>query len=166
MREDSFRSLNRETGMLEGIEDVRRVVLRLLIELEVMLQHPVILMLLPPGTLVDMASLVVSARSVVQPMSQAEFLRRLGQLMGAPTSEIEELIRESGVSETLPMTHPDSTSLPAGLTPLDPNDPVVKSSMILSEVAKAENDRAREKQGRVDLPPTIEDFLRGLMKED
>jgi hypothetical protein len=159
-KEDAPNSYNEETGMLEDIEEVRRVGVSLAHFIERMLLHPVLQILLPASVLVDNATMAVAMESMLRPMSQAEFSRLLGGLLHLSEEEIEEQVRKYGLSEVYPMSHPLAAKVEEPT--LDPNDPFVKQSSVLSEIADAQAKQPAPPEPHIELPTNMEDFLKGL----
>lgn len=161
-----FRSINNETGLLEDIEEVRELGLGLVGLLKQILRHPVIRLLMSPGEFIDDVSFTVMCESLLTIMSQAEFVRRTAGAAGFDPLTVEREIRDSGLSETLPRSHPDAPK-PA-LPPLDPNDPLVKDSIYLSEIARHPEWLATSgsKAEKVELSPEMEKFLLDLLRKE
>lgn len=160
--EDEFVSLNRETGMLEDPDEIRRAALTALITIKKLLSNPLMALVIPIGVRLDVASLLVMVESFLRPTSQAAYLRQLALLSyGYIDARFDEQIREMGYSETLPTTHPDAPHpIPP---PMDPNSPEVKGSLVLQDILRREQSRtAQPQEPKVDLPKDLEEFLKSL----
>src|SRR6266851_9475848 len=178
---ERWKSLNQKTGMVEGMEDARTLILKLSQLLAGVLTHPMIEFLMPEGVRMDYALLTVGARSMAEFISEADFMRQVAVLSGQGREAGELIVLMSRLSETLPSTHPSierhhlSGADIAGITPM--------GSMILDDILKQEQDRlAKEhaapladakanainetKQERVELPPALNDFLNSIQRED
>ncbi len=142
--EQSFHSVDRVTGMLQDIEEVREVGLGLATILKDMLSHPFMRIIMPPGLL--------------QTRSQASFVRETSRLLGENPLKVEYEISKAGLSEELPSTHPDAPR--PNLPPLDPNDPSVQSSWFLTQIAQHPEWLTVEK---TQLSPKLEQTIRDLL---
>src|SRR5260221_13177913 len=91
--EQSFHSIDRVTGMLQDIEEVREVGLGLATILKDMLSHPFMRLIMPPGLL--------------QTLSQASFVRETSRLLGENPLNMEYEISNAVLSEEWPSTHPE-----------------------------------------------------------
>ena len=154
MSEEHFNSLNRDTGLIEDINEVRELGIGLANFIIMMVNHPLLQFFIPEGAKLDAIALAVSSKSMMMPMSQADYMRALGNAAGERKEFIEFQIRAQHLSEVLPTTHPDAPK--TNLPPLDPNDPVVRESIILSELAKHDE---RDKQ-RMTPPLSPEEHVR------
>jgi hypothetical protein len=168
---DQFQSLNEETGLLEDKEEIRLAAAQVADILQTILKNPMIQLFTGFGLLLDTASFAVSMESMFRPMSQAEYYERLGDAMGIDPVTMRLEIAAKGLSRTLPITHPQAPTM--NLPPLDPNNPLVRSSSVLSAIAKEERkpkESTRQEQTkpeeRVDLPDNLEGFLRDLMNKE
>ena len=160
--EQSFHSINRVTGMLQDIEEVREVGLGLATILKDMLSHPFMRIIMPPGLLLDSASYAVMCEGLLQTRSQASFVRETSRLLGENPLKVEYEISKAGLSEELPSTHPDAPH--PVLPPLDPNDPSVQSSWFLSQIARHPEWLTVPEQTK--LSPDLENFIRDLLDEE
>jgi hypothetical protein len=158
------RSLDEETGLLMDIDEVREAAGRLVDLVKLLAKLPMfdlfITMSLPEGMRFDIAVMVASWQSMFIPTSQADSLRTTGVLLGVDPVAVEVLIRDNNLSETLPMSHPNTPDPFQAI--LDPNDPHVKASIVLSAIAK---DQAKPKE-MVDLPESIQKFLDELKSKE
>ncbi len=161
-----FRSYDDQTGMLQDIDEVREAGVRLAWIIKRMLTHPVLSMLIPRGLVIDTATYVLSIESMLRHMPQAEYYRLLASTIGIPSGEIEVEIKKYGISEVYPMSHPNATIL--NLPPLDPNDPFIKQSAVLSAIAEMQakdptfGKKALPKEETIALSPELEAFLGSL----
>jgi hypothetical protein len=169
--ESRYHSMNRETGMLEDIEEVRELVVTMTEALELVLSHPLVSLSIPYGMKLDLISMLTGARSLVRFTTQANLLREIAKATGQYDQEIEDTIRDLHLSETVPATHPEASDERPNLPPLDPEDPEVKSSRVLSHIAKERQDQDRKPVETptpepVELSTPVEEYLKNLFKED
>ncbi|SRR5713101_110551 len=159
--DDTYKSLNLETGLLEDIDEVRQVGLVLSSLFKKILTNPVFSLIVSVGMRVDLATIVASSEVMLRPTSQAAYMRQLLMLTyGVLTTEMEEAIRAVGYSETLPTTHPDA---PQPDVSVDPNSPEVEGSQFLQKLLKDGAIKAEKKEEpKTDLPKSLDDFLDGL----
>lgn len=166
-KDKEFKSLNKETGMLEDIDEVRRVGVILVNILHRLLLSPSIRLTMSPGMFLDMVTTVIFSESLFHTLSEADAMRLASGLLGLGPLEMEEQIRELGLSEKLPPTHPDAASHKMPLDPLDPDNPLVRDSEVLRRSLERRKEKDSEKKAeRVELPPTLEAFLKELSLED
>jgi hypothetical protein len=165
MRDREYHSVNDKTGMLEDIEEIRDAGAKVADILQTIIKHPLFQVFTDFGLLFDTASFAVSAESMFRPMSQAEYYQKLGEAVGIDPLVVAREIAAGGLSDTLPPSHPEAPKMDA--PQLDPNDPVVKSSAILSYIA---NERGKdvkpEEKVELPLPEGLESFLRDLLSKD
>lgn len=156
-----FNSLNKETGLLEDIGEVRELAIGLAEFIIMMVNHQVLSIFIPEIARLDAIALAVTAESMLRQTSQAEYLRNFGRATGDGKEFVEDQIRLQNLSETLPMTHPDAPH-PA---PLDINDPAVMQ-MIFAEIARQRGVKmppvSPTPEEHVELPPNLENFLKSL----
>ncbi len=163
---DPLASMNTETGMLQDIDAIRAVGLQAVRYAQISISLPAMALYLDLGSIFDIIVALVDAEAMLTPMSQADYFRRRGELMGIDPRETDALIKEYRLSETFPITHPQATryELPA----LDPNDPLVRDSRFLSELARlrqnVESEKPVEKpvEEHITLPQGMEAFLKQL----
>src|SRR5258707_5770863 len=117
--DEQFHSIDRVTGMLQDIEEVREVGLGLAVILKDMLSHPFMRIIMPPGLLLDSASYAVMCEGLLQTRSQASFVRETSRLLGENSLKVEYEISKAGLSEELPSTNPDAPR--PSLPPRDAN---------------------------------------------
>src|SRR5258708_89616 len=167
---DRWKSLNFETGMVEDLEDARTLILKLAQLLADLLTHPMIDFLMPEGIRMDYALLTVGARSMAEFTSEADFMRSVAVLSGQGREAGELIVLMSGLSETLPSTHPAiekhhlSEAELAGMQPM--------GSEILDSILKQEQERLANNPTptpinvteleHVKLSPELEDYLKEL----
>jgi hypothetical protein len=166
-KENPLESLNVETGLLEDVDAIREIGIRSTHLAQVLLQMPMAHLLFDQGQLVDLAIALSSSESMLSYMSQANYHRRLGQLVGADPRETEELIAAYKLSEVLPLTHPQAVKPEQEV--LDPNHPLVKESRVLQQILAEQEDSKRQESVTQDepvyLPPGIENFLKNFGRE-
>jgi len=150
--------------MVEDIDEVRMIALRLAEFGSMMLNSPIGLMLFDEASYLDITFHIATVISMLRPTTQAEFNRLCGMLLGKDPGSVEELIREHNLSETLPVTHPD-VPVPE-IEQLDPHDPVVQKSRVLSEIMRRQQEQVdvREQQPRVDQPVELSASLDAFLK--
>ena len=174
MEEDTFTSLNRETGVLEGdgaLEDTRRVVDGLVKIIRSILTSPIGL-LMPEGMKLDVAAMAAGAETLIKQTSEADYMRSLMKMVGYSDMEASLFVAMSQLSPTLPATHPSLKKLDP--LPLNENDPVVRGSIILSLIAREDKEKKGSQPGEikshmqdlppVDLPPNLDSFLDTLIE--
>jgi hypothetical protein len=158
----SYKSYNEKTGMIEDINEVRKMGIKLARFVLMLANDTPLRLFMPEGLRLDTVVYAVSAMSLLQPTSQAQFMRELARALGTSDEAIEELIRDAGLSELLPEGHPDAPKIDAPL--LDPNDPEVRQSAILSHIAEEQQKQPAQEEARTELPAGLEEFLRSLME--
>lgn len=102
-----YPSMNRETGVIENIDDLRAAAQAYLELIYIVLRLPLIGIFLPDSIMFDLAAAAVSLESMTHQMSQAGMLRKTASFIGRETAA-EEQIANYGLSETLPNSHPDA----------------------------------------------------------
>src|SRR5258708_21493576 len=95
--EEKLHSINRETGMLEDINEVREVGLGLAMILKDLLSDPFTRMRMPPGLLLDSASYAVMCEGLLRTQSQAQFVRETSRLVGENPLKVEYEISKAGL---------------------------------------------------------------------
>ena len=163
-KEHQFKSLNKETGLLEDIDETRVVGLAMVHTLQNLLMSPMVRLTTPPGVFIDMVLMAVLSEARLRVLPEADMVRLLSGLLGAGPLEVEDQIREFHLSEKLPPTHPDAVTQNTDFGPLDPENPIVKNSKALQRMMAS--DKQQKKEPRVELPPTLEAFLKELQQED
>ncbi len=172
---ERWKSLNQKTGMVEGMEDARTLILKLSQLLAGVLTHPMIEFLMPEGVRMDYALLTVGARSMAEFISEADFMRRVAVLSGQGREAGELIVLMSRLSETLPSTHPSIER--RALSEVDIADMTPMGSEILDSILKQEQERMTKHRPapinveigspeRVELPPALNDFLNSVQRED
>ena len=162
-KDKEFKSLNKETGMLEDIDEVRKVGVMLAGILQTVLLSPFVRLTMPPGMYLDTVTTAILGESLLRTISEADAVRLLSGLLGSGPLEAEAQIRRFGLSEKLPPTHPNSITNQTQFPPLDPNDQLVKDSEMLQRVIELSKEKHDE---RVELPASVENFLKELQQED
>ena len=165
--EKPLRSLNPETGMLEDIDEVRQAGLDLADLILFLVQHPLVRMLLPPGMIFDVVAVAANHRAYFTKTSQAQLMRSIGAAFRANPLETELQIRLHGLSEELPITHPDAAKMPP-LPPMSQDNPLVQGSVFLPDMLRQQEERQKQEQEQqkppehVELPADLEEFLKSL----
>lgn len=169
-KERHYKSLNEETGMIEDINEVRDLSLRIIKSYRHILSSPIVQLATPYSMQIDLVTMLASAESMIRHMSQADYLRIVGTGLGATPSATEEYIKLLGASETLALTHPDAPrpDIDEEMA-IDPNDPLFKGSYVVEQIAEMHEDRKKQEPTQpkvneppVELPGSIEEFLKGL----
>ena len=161
-KDEKFRSRNDETGMLEDIDEVRRVGVTLAGILQSILLSPILQLSMPPGLFLDVVTMVIQAETMLHTVSEADTLRLLSGLLGKGPLEVEAQIRLLGLSEKLPVTHPDAATHKVKTEPIAPNSPIVRDSEVLRGVYELQRREREKEEPRVELPPTLEAFLKEI----
>lgn len=168
---EPLESVDAETGMLTDIDAIRELGLRIAQLAKSLVALPTTLMIFGQGGVLDMATAIISSEALLHVVSQADYYRKLGELLGDDPRHVEGMIRTLGLSETLPWTHPDAPVLPPELEPqIDLNDPRVQSSYVLTRIGIEQMARASRQLEQTDQPPeppvelpaSIDAFLKGL----
>ena len=155
-------SIDPYTGLLQDIDEVRAAALRVIDFAKILLSIPMVSMIIDEGMLIDLAFHLVIVESQMRVVSVADFNRKVGALLGNDPSEVNQLIREYDLSETLPTTHPDLKLPEYDYGTIDQNDPRIKSSRVLSSMAKRGQEKKTKEGPPVSLPHEIEEFLKAL----
>jgi hypothetical protein len=135
MSEEPTSSLNKETGLLEDIDQVRGVAVHLGTIVRKLLSMPWNTLLMPQGVMIDLAVVTSSMQSMVQFTTYADSLRDLGQMLGMSEMEIEASVHAVGASEVLPSTHPSLPELPPpSVDGFDLSNPLVQDSVVLQQL--------------------------------
>lgn len=110
MADHEYKSLNKETGLIEDIDEVREAGIRMSEIIYAMMAEPLMALIMPPDIAFLLAAAAVTNESHMRPMSQAELVRKLASLSGGPLAPMvaEMQIQRNHLSETLPYTHPDA----------------------------------------------------------
>jgi hypothetical protein len=156
-------SLDLETGLLTDIDEVRAMADRLAVILQSIIADPLVVLelMLSPGLKIDIVMAVATGRSMLSVTSQAAFIRNMGQMLGNNPVDMEMAIKNIGVSETLPSTHPDAPQLSLPTAPLRYDQSTIRGSYILSKMDKAKHEEAAKSEEPLTvLPDTLEQFLR------
>ena len=152
-----YKSLNKETGLLEDIDEVRHLATDMGEFLLMLLSHPILELVLSPGELAEMLVLTVLKVGQVKFTTQADQTRKVGRLYGTSAADIESVVRDFNLSEEFPGSDERSAQITSDMLPqLDPQDPMVKSSPVLQSALQAQI------KARTPLDPGIEKFLSGL----
>lgn len=166
--EDMIRHLNRDTGLMEGDEAARFVGKRIAHLAKIILRHPSIQMVVPPGALYQMVADIVMLESTLMPMTQKEAYLEMAETSGLDPYEANMVANLMGLSETLPMTHPKAMHLDDynrkvleqfGIPPEE-----IDETIRARDEVNAELDRLKEPP--VQLPADIESFLQQFIKSE
>lgn len=162
-KEEEFKSFNPRTGMLDDIDEVRQVGLNLAGFLKDMIADPMFAMFFSPGLRFDLVTMAVTSEALLQPTSHAQYIREMANTWGVPRLYTEAMIHRSGISETLPASHPDAPK--ANFPPLTPDNPLLKDSKFLQDMVKEQKSSTGKEtspEEKVVLTPAMEEFLRTL----
>ncbi len=156
-----YKSLNKETGLLEDIDEVRHLATDMGEFLLVLLSHPILKLVLSPGELAELLVLTALKVGQVKFTTQADQMRTVGRLSGISAAAIESVVREFNLSEEFPGSDERSAQITYDMLPqLDPQDPIVKSSPVLQSALQEQT------KAKTPLDPSIERFLSRLMDKE
>lgn len=155
-----FETLNKYTGMIEGIDDLREATFILSNALQSVLSHPIIQSVMPRPVLLNMAYLSVVSEAFVRPMSQKEFYIRMGLTAGYDLYTLQRIAAQVELSDELPFTHPDAQGNLADLI----RQGKVPGMTLVGDITPKETTENKPVE-KVELPDNIEQFLSALMSE-
>lgn len=170
--DEILRRLNRETGLVEGEEAARYVGTRIAKLAKMILGHPVVQLVVPADALREMIGDIVLLESTLHPMTQKMAYVEMCVTNGLDLRQATLIADMLGLSDTLPMTHPKSTKLTEENRKVLESMGVTQAEMdkVAEEYARGEEEldriQGKTKEQPVELPESIEGFLRQFLKDD
>lgn len=162
---EPFDSLNKETGMLDGIEEVRELALTLSELAMRMLMSPAVLSLFSVPMLSDLRVFLILCDALLEPTTQYALFRRLGLLSGLQGVQIEQLADEFHLSHEYPTTHPIAQAAWEHVPDIQPDDaqsPVLRQ--LLREQQRWKREGGGKQEASAPLFGGVEDFLDSVLR--